>query len=93
MPYIFNVMTKIKTDSKPDFPLTMENYKLLIVGFVIIILGFLLMIGGGSTDPAVFNEKELFSFQRITLAPLVILFGFGFIIWAIMKKPKVKSEE
>jgi hypothetical protein len=93
MHYTYSNMTKIKTDSKPDFPLTMENYKLLIIGFVIIILGFLLMIGGGSTDPSVFNEKELFSFRRITLAPLVILFGFGFEIWAIMKKPKNKSEE
>ncbi len=86
-------MTKIKTDTKPDFPLTKENYKLLIIGFAIIIAGFLLMIGGGSDDPNVFNEKELFSFRRITLAPLVILFGFGFEIWAIMKKPKPSSEE
>lgn len=87
------MMNKIKTDSKPDFPLTKENYKFLIIGFAIIILGFLLMIGGGSNDPNVFNEKELFSFRRITLAPLVILFGFGFEIWAIMKKPKNNSEE
>jgi hypothetical protein len=85
-------MNKIKTDSKPDFPLTWENYKLLIIGFVIIIVGFLLMIGGGSDNPNVFNEKELFSFRRITLAPLVILFGFGFEVWAIMKKPKEKQE-
>ena len=86
-------MNKIKTDTKPDFPLTKENYKLLIIGFAIIILGFLLMIGGGSNDPDIFNGEELFSFRRITLAPLVILFGFGFIIWAIMKKPKNKTEE
>ncbi len=86
-------MTKIKTDTKPDFPLTIENYKLLIIGFAIIILGFLLMIGGGSENPSVFNGKELFSFRRITLAPLVILFGFGFEIWAIMKKPKNNNEE
>lgn len=86
-------MTKIKTDNKPDFPLTQENYKLLIIGFAIIVLGFLLMIGGGSEDPNVFNEKEIFSFRRITLAPLVILFGFGFEIWAIMKKPAKNPEE
>lgn len=84
-------MNKIKTEGKPDFALTWENYKLLIIGFVIIIIGFLLMIGGGSSDPNVFNEKELFSFRRITLAPLVILFGFAFEIWAIMKKPKDKT--
>jgi hypothetical protein len=86
-------MSKIKNDNKPDFPLTKENYKFLIIGFAIIILGFLLMIGGGSKDPNVFNEKEIFSFRRITLAPLLILFGFAFEIWAIMKKPKVNSEE
>ena len=86
-------MNKIKTDNKPDFPLTWENYKLLIIGFVIIIIGFLLMIGGGSDDPNVFNGEKLFSFRRITLAPLVILFGFGFEIWAIMKKPKNNSGE
>lgn len=80
--------TKQKNDGKPGFPLTMENYKLLLIGFVIIIFGFILMIGGGSDDPNVFNEKELFSFRRITLAPLVILAGFAFEIWAIMKKPR-----
>ncbi len=88
MLYTFKTMNKIKTNNKPDFPLTYENYKFLILGFIIIIIGFLLMIGGGSDDPNVFNEKELFSFRRITLAPMVILFGFGFEIWAIMKKPK-----
>ncbi|MCB8994760.1 MAG: DUF3098 domain-containing protein [Bacteroidales bacterium] len=86
-------MNKIKNEGKPDFPLSPENYKLLIVGFAIIIIGFLLMMGGGSSDPNVFNGKELFSFRRITLAPLLILFGFAFEIWAIMKKPKDNSGE
>ena len=45
------------------------------------------MIGGGSSDPNVFNGDELFSFRRITLAPMIVLFGFIFEIWAIMKKP------
>ncbi len=78
--------------NKPDFPLGKENYILLIIGFLIIIIGFILMIGGGSEDPNVFNEKELFSFRRITLAPMVVLFGFIFEIWAIMKKPKENTE-
>jgi hypothetical protein len=68
------------------FPFARENYKLLIIGIVIIITGFILMIGGGSDDPNVFNP-EIFSFRRITLAPLVALFGFIFIIYAIMKNP------
>ena len=75
-----------KTDLK-GFALGKENLKLLIIGFLIIIAGFLLMIGGSSDDPNVFN-KEIFSFRRITLAPLVVIFGFLFEIYAIMKKPK-----
>ncbi|MDM8161082.1 DUF3098 domain-containing protein [Labilibaculum sp. K2S] len=76
-----------KQDKKLDFALSKENYKLIVVGFVIIIVGFLLMMGGGSDDPNVF-DKSIFSFRRITLAPMVVLFGFAFEIYAIMKKPK-----
>ena len=69
------------------FALGKENYKLMAIGFVIIIIGFILMAGGGSDDPNVFNP-DIFSFRRITLAPMVLLFGFIFEIYAIMKKPK-----
>jgi len=75
-------------ETNPGFALGKQNYIYLLIGFVIIIIGFLLMIGGKSNDPNVFNEKEIFSFRRITLAPVVVLFGFIFEIWAIMKKPK-----
>lgn len=68
------------------FALGKENLRLLMIGFVIIIIGFVLMIGGSSSDPFVFN-KEIFSFQRITLAPIVVMGGFIFEIFAIMKKP------
>ena len=71
----------------PGFALAKENYIYLIIGFVIIIVGFLLMMGGKSDDPNVFNAEEIFSFRRITLAPVVVLAGFAFEIWAIMKKP------
>jgi hypothetical protein len=77
-----------KNTGKENFALGKENYILLIIGFAIIVLGFILMIGGKSQDPNVFNEKEIFSFRRITLAPLIVLAGFIFEIWAIMKKPK-----
>ncbi len=86
-------MNKKSSLKSTGLPLAKENYILIAVGFLIIILGFLLMAGGGSDDPNVFNEKELFSFRRITLAPMVVLFGFIFEIWAIMKKPRDKSEE
>jgi len=75
------------TIPESGFAIAKENYIYLIIGFIVIIVGFLLMMGGKSTDPAVFNAEELFSFRRITLAPLVVLAGFAIEIWAIMKKP------
>ncbi|KPL13462.1 MAG: hypothetical protein AMS26_14360 [Bacteroides sp. SM23_62] len=86
-------MAKKKTEQEgPDFPLQKENYILLIIGFAIIMIGFLLMMGGKSDDPNVFNP-EIFNFRRITLAPIVVLFGFVFEIWAIMKKPKEEKQD
>jgi len=86
-------MAKKKIETvKHDFPLQKENYLLLIIGFAIILIGFLLMIGGKAENPNEFNP-EVFNFRRITLAPIVVLFGFAFEIWAIMKKPKQSNEE
>jgi membrane-bound ClpP family serine protease len=86
-------MAKKQTEQEgPDFPLQKDNYILLIIGFAIIMIGFLLMMGGKSDDPNVFNP-EIFSFRRITLAPIVVLFGFVFEIWAIMKKPKTEKQD
>ena len=50
------------------------------------------MTGGGSDDPNVFNE-DMFSFRRITLAPILVLGGFVFEIYAIMKKPKKRKKQ
>ena len=82
----------INIENKEDkgFALGRENLKLLSIGFLIIVIGFLLMIGGYSKDPNFFN-REIFDFQRITLAPIVVLFGFVFEIYAIMKKPSEKK--
>lgn len=74
-------------DKKFDFPLGKENYKLMLIGFGIIVLGFLLMMGGGADNATDYSE-EIFSFRRITLAPIVVLIGFAFEIYAIMKKTK-----
>ncbi len=78
---------KTENKEKTNFALGPDNYKLLAIGFGIIVLGFILMLGGKSEDPNVFSN-DIFSFRRITLAPIVVLAGFAFEIWAIMKKPK-----
>ena len=64
------------------------NYIIMIAGVVVILIGFLLMSGGATTDPNIFPKEELYSFRRITLAPIVVMFGFGIEIFAILKRPK-----
>jgi hypothetical protein len=77
-------------ETKVDMPFGKRNYMFLLIGVGLIALGFLLMVGGKSTDPNVFNE-EIFSFRRITLAPILILAGFVVEIYAIMLKPKTEA--
>jgi membrane-bound ClpP family serine protease len=73
------------TKENKDFPLAKKNYYYILGGMCLIIIGFILMIGGGSEDPSVFNP-DIFNTQRITIAPIIVLSGYIFIIYAIMKK-------
>lgn len=76
-----------KEIKETGFALGKENYKLMAIGFAVIVVGFILLSGGGSDDPNVFSD-DIFSFRRLTIAPIVLLAGFIFEIYAIMKKPK-----
>jgi hypothetical protein len=76
-----------KTANVGEFAFGKENYRLMLIGLAFILVGFLLMIGGASPDPTKFSP-EIFSFQRITLAPILILAGYVIEIFAIMKRPK-----
>ena len=69
-----------------------QKYTLLIIGLVVTALGFLLMIGGSSDDPAEFSDA-IFNFRRLTLAPLLVLAGYGIQIYAIMKRTSNLSEK
>jgi hypothetical protein len=81
------MVAKKEEEKKTGFALGRENYKLMAIGFAVIIVGFILMAGGRSDDPKVFSE-DIFSFRRVTLAPLIVLAGFIFEIYAIMKRPR-----
>lgn len=80
-------MSTENNDNKNGFAFGPTNYKIMIAGIVVILIGFLLMVGGGSKDPNVFNP-EIFSTQRITIAPIVVLIGFAIEVFAIVYKPK-----
>ena len=70
-----------------DFAFKKKNYVLLIIGLAFIASGFILMLGGGSEDPTKFSE-DIFDFQRLTLAPILLATGFIIEIFAIMHKEK-----
>jgi uncharacterized membrane protein len=74
-------------EKKEDILFNKTNYKIIAGGFLLVIIGFILMMGGKSDDPNVFNP-EIFSFRRITLAPILIVAGYIVVMWGIMKKTK-----
>ena len=65
-----------------------ENYKWMVIGLIVMTIGFFLMAGGKSPDPNVFNDNQIYSWRRITLAPILIVGGLVIEIFAIIKKPK-----
>ena len=67
---------------------TKDNYIWMLAGVAIMAIGFFLMSGGKSPDPKVFNDNEVYSQTRITIAPILIIAGLLVEIFAIMKKPK-----
>lgn len=77
--------TKAPQQAESRMALGKKNYIMMLVGLAVIVLGFILMTGGGSDDPNVFNEA-MFSFRRITLAPILVIGGFIFEIYAILKR-------
>ena len=83
---ILAIFTDMKNDRK-KFLLNRSNYKILIISVFIILFGYVLMSGGKSEDPNEFNP-EIFNFQRIRLAPTVIIFGFILVIYSILHNEK-----
>lgn len=80
----------IPNSSQGNNPLfTKENYKWMIIGLVVLILGFFLMAGGKSSVPNVFNDDVIYGFQRITLAPILIIAGLVIEVYAIMRKQHI----
>ena len=88
-----NVKAAAAPTRRPNTPLFgKENYKWMAIGLVAVALGLILMGGGKSKDPNVFNPNEIYSFRRITLAPILILGGFVIEIFAIFRKDKKEAQ-
>jgi len=76
-----------KEESKEKFLFEKKNYIIMLIGLAFITVGFVLMSGGGSENPAVFNE-DIYNFRRIRLAPTLVLIGFAIEVYAILANPK-----
>lgn len=72
---------------KSEFLFGKKNYRWMLIGLLFIAAGFSFMAGGGSDKPELFNEA-LYNFQRIRLAPTLVLIGFGIEVYAILLNPK-----
>ena len=75
-----------------NFSMPSKNVKLIGIGLLAMVLGFVLMLGGGSSDPNVFNPA-MFNARRLVIAPVIIVLGVAFIIYSIMKTPRGGKEE
>ncbi|MBO7186175.1 MAG: DUF3098 domain-containing protein [Alistipes sp.] len=83
---------EIREDNKGRMPFSTKNYIMLLAGVVVIILGFILMSGGGEHTATHFDDS-IFSFRRITLAPIVVIAGFVIVGVGIMKRFDIKDKE
>lgn len=70
-----------------NFSVSPKGVKLILVGLLVMVLGYVLMIGGGSSDPNLFNES-MFDFRRLVISPLLVIAGIVIVVVAIMHKPK-----
>lgn len=70
---------------------TKDNYTWMAIGAAVVVLGMILMAGGKNTDPNNFDYNVVYSTQRITVAPILILLGLMIEVYAIFKKPKAKT--
>lgn len=68
-----------------------ENYLWMIIGAAIIALGMFLMSGGKNQDPKVFDYNVVYSFTRVTVAPIMILAGLVVEIYAIFRRSKISE--
>lgn len=64
------------------------NAILIAISLVVVVIGFALMVGepSGATE----YNPDIFSFRRITIGPMIALFGFLAMIVAILYKPNKK---
>ena len=81
------MLFRSQAQEKSTFLFGKRNYIIMLIGIAFIAAGFIFMVGGGSENPEVFNE-EIYNWQRIRLAPTLVIIGLAIEIYAILADPK-----
>lgn len=81
----------MKPTAKKVFAFDRMNFILLAIGMAVVIVGMILMSGTGS-DETTF-DPSIFDARHIKVAPVVCLFGYLFMVYAIVRRPRDKKEE
>ena len=67
---------------------TRENFIYFGIGLLLVLVGLIAMTGGAQTNPQEWHGEEVYSFRRITLAPILMVAGFVVVTIGIFKRPK-----
>ncbi|MBO7371010.1 MAG: DUF3098 domain-containing protein [Bacteroidales bacterium] len=77
---------------KDNFSVSPAGVKTILIGLILMVSGYILMLGGGSNDPAVFNDA-MFDFRRMVASPVLVVLGIIIVIVAIMSRPSDKGDK
>lgn len=77
---------------KDNFSVSPKGVRTILIGLILMVSGYILMMGGGSDDPAVFNDA-MFDFRRLVASPVLVVLGIVIVIVAIMKRPAGKEDK
>lgn len=70
-----------------EFIFGRQNFLYMGAGLALIVLGLIAMSGGAMPDPDTWDPNLIYSFRRITLAPILMVAGFVVVAIGIFKKP------
>ncbi len=77
---------------KDNFSVSPKGVRTILIGLILMVSGYILMMGGGSDDPAVFNDA-MFDFRRLVASPVLVVLGIVIVIVAIMKRPSDREDK
>lgn len=84
---------RIFSDGGRELIFDRQNFIYMGAGLALILIGLAAMAGGAMPDPNKWEPERIYSFRRITLAPILMVAGFVVVILGIFKKTAVPDAE